>query len=213
MEMLYTVWHMNIQSQKGFIPLIALIIALLSIGGGVAAYEVHKQKEEAKIETQTSDDANTTVPQKGETSTTQENTSPREHTTTQPVVAVQTSTKATTALNIDRKYEREEEDEEEDEDDEGGRSTTVQAPVTNPAVASTFYTMAQIKTHNSRTSCWTAVYGGVYDVSAWISQHPGGSGAILGMCGVDGTSAFDAQHGGQSRANAELGSFKIGVLK
>lgn len=203
---------MNTQSQKGFIPLIALIIALLSIGGGVTAYEIHKHNEETKIETQTSDDANTNAQQKGETSTTQDNITPREHTATQPVVAVQTSTKATTALTAQRQYEREE-DEEEEDDDEGGRSITAPAPATNPAAATTFYTMAQVKTHNSRTSCWTAVYGGVYDVTAWISQHPGGAGAIVSMCGVDGTSSFDAQHGGQSRANAELGSFKIGVLK
>jgi cytochrome b involved in lipid metabolism len=195
---------MNIQSQKGFIPLIALLIALLSVGGGVAAYEIHKHNEEAK-----SGD----VVQEGSSKGNVPSESTKEAVEApQRSVGTQTTT-TTNPQTIRREYEREESEEEEDDDEGGSRTTTTPVSTANPAAATTFYTMAQVKTHNSRTSCWTAVYGGVYDVTKWISQHPGGAGAILGMCGVDGTSAFDAQHGGQSRANAELGSFKIGVLK
>ncbi|WP_368859721.1 cytochrome b5 domain-containing protein [Enterococcus faecalis] len=46
----------------------------------------------------------------------------------------------------------------------------------------------------------------------WIYKHPGGPGKILGLCGKDGTSAFEGQHGGQARPEAELASFKIGTL-
>lgn len=74
------------------------------------------------------------------------------------------------------------------------------------------YAMADVATHNSAQSCWSVVNGGVYDLTAWISQHPGGPGVIKAMCGVDSTSAFLGQHSGQRRPTSELASFKIGTL-
>lgn len=74
------------------------------------------------------------------------------------------------------------------------------------------FTFAQVRTHNSASSCYTTIHGSVYDVTSWIDQHPGGAQAILSLCGTDGSAAFDAQHGGQRRPEAELASFKIGTL-
>lgn len=90
-------------------------------------------------------------------------------------------------------------------------STPVVKPAVKPVVKSG-YTLDDVAKHASASSCWTAVYGDVYDVTSWINQHPGGKRAILSMCGTDGTNSFDNQHGGQRRANAELASFKIGAL-
>jgi cytochrome b involved in lipid metabolism len=88
---------------------------------------------------------------------------------------------------------------------------------TSPLAANTAgdksYTLAQVATHKDSASCWTAINGGVYDLTSWISQHPGGEGAILSICGKDGSAAFNAQHGGQSRPEQELATFKIGSLK
>jgi cytochrome b involved in lipid metabolism len=72
--------------------------------------------------------------------------------------------------------------------------------------------LAEVAKHNSANSCYTAVNGSVNDVTTWISQHPGGSQAILRLCGTDGSSAFTDQHGGQPQPEAELASFKIGPL-
>jgi len=74
------------------------------------------------------------------------------------------------------------------------------------------YTMADVQKHNSGSSCWTAINGNVYDVTNWINQHPGGPDAILSLCGTDGSSAFNGQHGGQGRPESELATFKIGTL-
>lgn len=76
----------------------------------------------------------------------------------------------------------------------------------------TTYSLADIAKHAGASSCWTAVNGKVYDVTKWITQHPGGRRAILGMCGKDGSSAFDGQHGGQRRPEAELKQFLVGTL-
>jgi len=89
-----------------------------------------------------------------------------------------------------------------------GGATSSQNP---PTVKS--YTLSEVATHKTSSSCWTVVRNDVYDVTSWISQHPGGSGAIVSMCGVDATAAFEGQHGGQRRPENELTSFKIGLLK
>ncbi|MEY2671750.1 MAG: hypothetical protein RL687_167 [Candidatus Parcubacteria bacterium] len=99
-------------------------------------------------------------------------------------------------------------------------STNTPAVKTTPAVvpaskvnsAPTGFTLSDVENHNSSSNCWTAVYGNVYDVTSFISQHPGGSREIISLCGRDGTNTFDNQHGGERRANAELGNYKIGTL-
>jgi cytochrome b involved in lipid metabolism len=83
---------------------------------------------------------------------------------------------------------------------------------TSTTTKSSTYTLADVAKHNGVSSCWTTINGGVYDVTSWINQHPGGRDAILSLCGKDGSSAFINQHGGQARPEAELASFKIGTL-
>jgi cytochrome b involved in lipid metabolism len=72
--------------------------------------------------------------------------------------------------------------------------------------------MAQVATHNSRSSCWTVISGNVYDLTSWIPMHPGGEQNILQLCGIDGTTKFNGQHGNDSRAKSVLVGFKIGAL-
>lgn len=102
-----------------------------------------------------------------------------------------------------------------DSDDDGVSTVTTvptKAPAPVPAPGAKTYTMADVAKHNSGTSCWTAINGGVYDVTSWINQHPGGAQAILSLCGIDGSAAFNGQHGGQARPESELATFKIGTL-
>ncbi len=92
--------------------------------------------------------------------------------------------------------------------DQGGRPTTSPSSAGAPS-----YTMAEVAKHATASSCWTAINGKVYDVTRWISRHPGGQRAILSLCGTDGSAAFNGQHGGQSRPAAELAGFRIGSLR
>jgi cytochrome b involved in lipid metabolism len=72
--------------------------------------------------------------------------------------------------------------------------------------------LAEVATHNSRTSCWSAVNGSVYDLTSWIPNHPGGEQAILWMCGKDGSSGYNKQHGDSAKPARMLGGFKLGTL-
>lgn len=88
-----------------------------------------------------------------------------------------------------------------------------QAPVvTATSTSSKTYSLADVSSHKDATSCWTAIDSKVYDLTEWINQHPGGSEKILQICGIDGSSAFNNQHGGESRPANELESYYIGDL-
>lgn len=96
----------------------------------------------------------------------------------------------------------------------GTTGTSAGVETTNPNAGGTAktYTLADVAKHNSGTSCWTAINGSVYDVTSWVNQHPGGPDAILSLCGTDGSTAFNGQHGGQAQPAQELATFKIGSL-
>ncbi|CAN2188702.1 Cytochrome b5-like heme/steroid binding domain containing protein [Candidatus Nanopelagicaceae bacterium] len=83
-------------------------------------------------------------------------------------------------------------------------------PVVTPTP--TGYTMAQVKVNNTAKSCWSVIDGYVYNLTNWISAHPGGSGAIMFLCGTDGSNAFKAQHENQSKPAVRLDTYRIGPL-
>lgn len=91
--------------------------------------------------------------------------------------------------------------------------TTSSTPKTTTIPKVSSYTTAEVAAHSSATSCWTIVNGNVYDVTSWISKHPGGAGAIKGMCGVDASDDFNEQHGGDGGPERVLSGYKIGALK
>lgn len=91
-------------------------------------------------------------------------------------------------------------------------TTTGTTDTSTASSTATTYTMAEVQQHNSATSCWSVIDGGVYDLTPWIPQHPGGERAIEGLCGIDGSTAFHAQHGTAARQENILAGFKIGTL-
>lgn len=100
-----------------------------------------------------------------------------------------------------------------DVDDKGGNVPVVPAQTQTQENVVKDYTMTDVALHKDASDCWTAINGFVYDVTSWISRHPGGKKAIVGLCGIDGSSAFNGKHGEQKRPAEELATFKIGNLK
>lgn len=74
-------------------------------------------------------------------------------------------------------------------------------------------TPAAVAANNSNSSCWVVIDDLVYDLTSWISKHPGGSGAILGLCGSDGTEQFAGKHGGQATPASALKDYLLGELE
>jgi cytochrome b involved in lipid metabolism len=85
-------------------------------------------------------------------------------------------------------------------------------PTPTPASTQAGYTMADVKKANTRAKCWSAIDGNVYDLTAWISAHPGGASAITFLCGIDGSNAFKAQHEGQGKPSLRLSQYLLGPL-
>jgi cytochrome b involved in lipid metabolism len=90
--------------------------------------------------------------------------------------------------------------------------TKTAEPSPSPTKTQAGYTLAQVAQKNSQSACWVAIDGMVYDLTDWIRQHPGGRGAILSLCGTDGTSSFNAQHGGRAGPSAALDRYVLGPL-
>lgn len=86
-------------------------------------------------------------------------------------------------------------------------------PAPTPTPKPEAYTMANVRAHASATSCWTVINGNVYDLTAWISRHPGGKSAITGLCGRDGTASFESEHEGDAKAESRLAGFLLGPLE
>jgi cytochrome b involved in lipid metabolism len=79
-------------------------------------------------------------------------------------------------------------------------------------IALTKLTSEEVKKHDSGTSCWSIVYGNVFDLTKWIPKHPGGPAVIRAICGKDGTSAFEGQHAGQGKPASQLSNYYLGKL-
>ena len=73
-------------------------------------------------------------------------------------------------------------------------------------------TLEEVKKHDSATSCWSIVYDKVFDLTKWITKHPGGAAVIRAICGKDGSDAFEGQHAGEGKPANQLSNYYLGKL-
>jgi len=73
-------------------------------------------------------------------------------------------------------------------------------------------TLDEVKKHSDSTSCWSIVYNNVFDLTKWISKHPGGAAVIKAICGKDGSVAFEGQHEGEGKPARELSNYFLGKV-
>ena len=103
-------------------------------------------------------------------------------------------------------------DEPAEENSEEPQPTQSAEPTQDPEESVNGFTLAQVSERNSAAECWVAIDGDVYDLTQWIRSHPGGSGAILNLCGKDGSASFTSQHGGQARPSSTLDGYYLAPL-
>lgn len=99
------------------------------------------------------------------------------------------------------------------------QETVVEVPTQQPAPSPSTnisLTAAEVGTHNTLQNCWLIISGKVYDVTRYISNHPGGVSAITNTCGTDATQAFQSKGGKGSNhssgAYSQLNGYLIGTL-
>ncbi len=93
-------------------------------------------------------------------------------------------------------------------------NSTVLSPANQAAGAPTL-TVSEAAKHNTAQDCWLIISNKVYDVTNFLSSHPGGAGTIIPFCGQEATMAFDTKDGRgvhSQTANALLASYYIGDI-
>jgi cytochrome b involved in lipid metabolism len=64
-------------------------------------------------------------------------------------------------------------------------------------------TEQELAMHDKETDCWVAIYGIVFNITEYLSSHPGGIATLTGECGRDITTSF-RKHGNLARAEEVL---------
>ncbi|KAK5194110.1 hypothetical protein LTR99_005659 [Exophiala xenobiotica] len=71
---------------------------------------------------------------------------------------------------------------------------------------------AEVQKHKSKSSCWVILYGNVWDVTDFLSSHPGGANIILKLAGQDATEEYDPIHPPGTLEENLPESAKIGTI-
>nr|2I89_A Chain A, Cytochrome b5 type B [Rattus norvegicus]2I89_B Chain B, Cytochrome b5 type B [Rattus norvegicus]2I89_C Chain C, Cytochrome b5 type B [Rattus norvegicus]2I89_D Chain D, Cytochrome b5 type B [Rattus norvegicus] len=59
----------------------------------------------------------------------------------------------------------------------------------DPAV--TYYRLEEVAKHNTSESTWMVLHGRVYDLTRFLSEHPGGEEVLREQAGADATESFE----------------------
>ena len=77
-----------------------------------------------------------------------------------------------------------------------------------------FFTRAEVAKHNNIDDLWIIVGDGVYNVTSFVFEHPGGESAFLDHAGKDGTKAFRVVYNHEYPENtAMLATMRVGTLR
>jgi len=73
------------------------------------------------------------------------------------------------------------------------------------------YTTEEVALHNNAEDLWIIIHGNVYNLTSFLTEHPGGEEVLLELSGRDGTECFDSI-GHSEEAKLLREKFKIGEV-
>jgi len=79
-------------------------------------------------------------------------------------------------------------------------------------VVESVFTVEEVSKHNSTTDCWLIISNRVYNVTSFLSSHPGGKNVILKVSGKDATKEFLSFHNAKDVLNKYGKELCIGIL-
>jgi len=75
------------------------------------------------------------------------------------------------------------------------------------------YTKVDLAKHATAENCWMAIHGSVYDLSAYLPEHPSRPELVLPWCGIEATEAYNTKTKGRPHsphADELLKKYRIG---
>ncbi|CAH1968558.1 unnamed protein product [Acanthoscelides obtectus] len=73
------------------------------------------------------------------------------------------------------------------------------------------FSLEEVKKHSDNKSTWVVIHNNVFDVTAFLNEHPGGEEVLLEQAGKDASEAFE-DVGHSSDARDLMTKYKIGEL-
>lgn len=96
-------------------------------------------------------------------------------------------------------------------------SPTPATPAQQTPAGPKTYTAADVAPHNTAKDCWLIIENQVFNVTQFLSEHPGGINMIMPYCGKEATAAFQSKGGSggthSQSAQSLKQSYYIGDLK
>lgn len=89
-------------------------------------------------------------------------------------------------------------------------ATSITTASTTSQASTTIFTLAQVATHATSSDCYLIINNNVYNVSDYLSRHPGGQSSIISRCGHEVSGIFASIH--SNRAWDLLTNYKIGQI-
>jgi cytochrome b involved in lipid metabolism len=84
------------------------------------------------------------------------------------------------------------------------------------AIADKLMTMAEVARHASSEDCWMVIDNRVYDLTAYLPEHPSKPSIILPWCGKEASEAYKTKTKGRShssQADQDLANYAIGRVE
>lgn len=81
----------------------------------------------------------------------------------------------------------------------------------NSGKMSKVYTTEEVSKHNHVNDLWIVYKDGVYDITKFVKEHPGGEEVLITLAGQDATKCFD-EIGHTHEAVILRETFKIGTV-
>ena len=88
-------------------------------------------------------------------------------------------------------------------------------PVVPPVKVGKRFTLAEVARHATEDDCWMAINGKVYDLSAYLPEHPSRPDIILPWCGREASEAYRTKMKGRPHsgmADQLLETYDMGSL-
>lgn len=85
-----------------------------------------------------------------------------------------------------------------------------------PIIAAKHFALEEVARHASADDCWMSIDGKVYDLTAYLPDHPSRPGIILPWCGKEASEAYRTKTKGRSHspeAEQLLATYQIGLLE